>query len=56
MLNSIADNNSVRNDIENAAPYVNSFQTNFCLKKNNVIVEPSRGIKYINEKMNDCCT
>lgn len=32
-------------DIENAAPYENSFHTNFCLKKNVVKVEPNRGMR-----------
>ena len=44
-LNIIADNSPVRNDIEKAALYENSFQTYFCLKKNVVTVEPNRGMR-----------
>ena len=44
-LNIIADNSPVRNDIEKAALYENSFQTYFCLKKNVVTVDPSRGMR-----------
>ena len=44
-LNIKADINPVANDIRNAAPYENSFQTYFCLKKNVVTVEPSRGMR-----------
>ena len=49
-LNNNADMNPVANDIRNAAPYENSFQTNLCLKNANVSVEPSNGSKYVIEK------
>ena len=56
ILNIDADNSPVRKDIEKAAPYVNLFQMNLCLKNISVIVEPSSGMRYIREKTNDCCT
>ena len=55
-LNIKADINPVANDIRNAAPYENSFQTNLCLKNANVSVEPSNGSKYIIENTKECCT